>query len=43
MSRGALVTQHLTDNRNYDLTETDRKQKAREGEGRKNGRTDVEE
>ena len=33
-----IFTQHLTDNRNYDLTETDRKQKAEEGGG---GRTDI--
>ena len=29
-----IFSQHLTDNRNYDLTETDRKQKAKEGAGK---------
>ena len=33
-----IFSQHLTDNRNYDLTETDRKQKAEEGGG---GKTDI--
>ena len=34
LAREYLASQHLTDNRNYDLTETDRKQKAKEGAGK---------